>query len=159
MITVHVFLISRSCSRRSRIPSPPRGDIVLPLIKCRVLFLEDVQQRLRRLEYLHERLLGLLYRPVELLLRLVLLHKGLRQHSQSLRQLSDLRLYSVLLLLILNDLLMQVVSASADVINVPSQLRVVTLEGRTLGERLLLLRSRLKVSVRIHIFLIQIINS
>ena len=154
--SVHIFLI-----RSSPVPSstPPRGYVIFPLIKCRVLFLEYMQECLRRLEYLHERLLGLLYRPVELLLRLVLLDECLRQHRQSLRQLRYLRLYRVLLLLVLDDLLVQVVSSRADIVYVTSQLWVVALQSWALSERLLLLSCVLKFSVRIHIFLIQIINS
>lgn len=93
-----------------------------------------MQQSLGRLQNLHECLFSLLYGPVKLLPRLILLNECICQHGKALAQLRDLGLYVLLFLLILRDLVVQVIPAYSDVLYVAGELAVVALEGGTLGE-------------------------
>ena len=110
----------------------PGTDIDLPLVECGILLLEDVEKGLTRFQNLHECLFSLLDGAVELLLRLVLLDQGVCQDLKPLCQSGDLSLNGALFFLILGDLIMKVIPALSDVLDVPGELRVVPLQGAAL---------------------------
>ena len=106
--------------------------IDLPLVECGILLLEDVEKGLTRFQDLHECLLSLLDGAVELLLRLVLLDQGVGQDLKPLCQSGDLSFNGALFLFILDDLIMKVIPALSDVLNVPVELLFVPLQGTAL---------------------------
>ena len=110
----------------------PGADIDLPLVERGILFLEDVEEGLTGLQNLHEGLLSLLDGAVELLLRLVLLYQGVCQDLKPLGQRRDLSLNGALFFFILGDLIMKVIPALSDVLDVPGELLVVPLQGTAL---------------------------
>ena len=110
----------------------PGADIDLPLVERGILLLEDVEKGLTRFQDLHECLLSLLDGAVELLLRLVLLDQCVCQNLKSLGQSGDLSLNGALFFFILGDLIMKVIPALSDVLDVPSELLVVPLQGTAL---------------------------
>ena len=110
----------------------PGADIDLPLVECGILLLEDVEEGLTRFQNLHECLLSLLDGSIELLLRLVLLDQGVCQDLQPLSKRGDLSLNGALFLFVLGDLIMKVIPALSDVLDVPGELLVVPLQGTAL---------------------------
>ena len=112
----------------------PGADIDLPLVKSRILLLEDVEEGLTRFQDLHKCLLSLLDGAVELLLCLVLLDQGVCQDLKPLGQRGDLSLNGALFFFIFGDLIMKVIPALSDVLDVPGELRVVPLQGTALSK-------------------------
>ena len=112
----------------------PGADIDLPLVKSRILLLEDVEEGLTGLQNFHECLLSLLDGAVELLLCLVLLDQGVCQDLKPLGQRGDLSLNGALFFFIFGDLIMKVIPALSDVLDVPGELRVVPLQGTALSK-------------------------
>ena len=110
----------------------PGAYIDLPLVERGILLLEDMEKGLTRLQDLHECLLSLLDGAVELLLRFVLLDQGVCQDLKPLGQRGDLSLNGALFFFIFGDLIMKVISALSDVLDVPGELRVVPLQGAAL---------------------------
>lgn len=112
----------------------PGANIDLPLIKSRILLLEDVEEGLTRFQDLHKCLLSLLDGAVELFLSLVLLDQGVCQDLKPLCQRGDLSLNGALFFFIFGDLIMKVIPALSDVLDVPGELRVVPLQGTALSK-------------------------
>ena len=110
----------------------PGADIDLPLVESGILLLEDVEEGLTGLQNFHECLLSLLNSAVELLLRFVLLDQGVCQDLKPLGQRGDLSLNGALFFFIFGDLIMKVIPALSDVLDVPGELRVVPLQGAAL---------------------------
>ena len=119
---LRVLVLFVSHSSRS-----PSRHIKFSLVQRCVLFLENVQKSLGGLEYLHKRLFSFRYGSVKLFPCFILSYQSVRELRKSFRKVGNLIFYSLLLLFIFADLLMQLIPSGPDVLDIPSELAVVSL--------------------------------